>query len=135
MPGEGNEAMILGQEQLDHIHHILSENLIGSGFRSVMLIDTGGNVIASISNPDETLDLYSLAALAAANFGAMSCMARIIGEDKFSLLFHKGEKDNIYFCEVNEELLLVNIFSTQSSLGFLRMKMSRVIEELLAMLT
>ncbi len=128
--------MILGQKQLDKIHDTLTDNLIGSGVQSVMLIDTAGNVIASVnSGGGETIDLYSLAALAAANFGAMSCMARIVGEDEFSLLFHKGEKENIYFCKVNEELLLVNIFNNQLSLGFLRLKMSKVVEELLELLT
>ena len=61
-------------------------------------------------------------------------MAQIIGEDEFSLLFHKGEKENIYFCKVNEELLLVNVFNNQISLGFLRLKMSKVVEELLEVL-
>jgi predicted regulator of Ras-like GTPase activity (Roadblock/LC7/MglB family) len=126
--------MILGQKQLDKIHETLTENLIGSGVQNVMLIDTAGNVIASINDGNETIDLYSLAALAAANFGAMSCMAQIIGEDEFSLLFHKGEKENIYFCKVNEELLLVNVFNNQISLGFLRLKMSKVVEELLEVL-
>jgi predicted regulator of Ras-like GTPase activity (Roadblock/LC7/MglB family) len=126
--------MILGQKQLDKINDILTANLIGSGVQSVMLIDTAGNVIASINNGNETVDLYSLAALAAANFGAMSCMAKIVGEDEFSLLFHKGEKENIYFCKVNEELLLVNIFNNQISLGFLRLKMSKVVEELIELL-
>ncbi len=126
--------MILGQKQLDKIDDILTANLIGSGVQSVMLIDTAGNVIASINNGNETVDLYSLAALAAANFGAMSCMAKIVGEDEFSLLFHKGEKENIYFCKVNEELLLVNIFNNQISLGFLRLKMSKVVEELVELL-
>ena len=132
---KGNTNMILGQKQLDKIHDTLTENLIGSGVQSVMLIDTAGNVIASINNGNDTIDLYSLAALAAANFGAMSCMARIVGEDEFSLLFHKGEKENIYFCKVNEELLLVNIFNNQISLGFLRLKMSKVVEELLEVLS
>ena len=127
--------MILGQKQLDEIHNILTKNLMGSGIQSVMLIDTAGNVIASINDGNETIDLYSLAALAAANFGAMSCMAKIVGEDEFSLLFHKGEKENIYFCKVNEELLLVIIFNNQISLGFLRLKMTKVVEELLEVVT
>ncbi len=126
--------MILGQKQLDTIHDILTKNLIGPGVQSVMLIDTAGNVIASINDGNQTIDLYSLAALAAANFGAMSCMARIVGEDEFSLLFHKGEKENIYFCKVNEESLLVIIFNNQISLGFLRLKMTKVVEELLEIL-
>jgi len=126
--------MILGQKQLDTIHDILTENLIGPGVQSVMLIDTAGNVIASINDGNQTIDLYSLAALAAANFGAMSCMARIVGEDEFSLLFHKGEKENIYFSKVNEESLLVIIFNNQISLGFLRLKMTKDVEELLEIL-
>jgi predicted regulator of Ras-like GTPase activity (Roadblock/LC7/MglB family) len=124
--------MILGQKQLDKIHETLTENLISSGVQSVMLIDTAGNVIASINQGKESIDLYSLAALAAANFGAMSCMARIVGEDEFSLLFHKGEKENIYFSKVNEELLLINIFNNQISLGFIRLKTTKVVEELLS---
>lgn len=127
--------MILDQEKLDKINNTLTESLIDCGVGSVMLIDTAGNVVASLNNGDETIDLYSLAALAAANFGAMSCIAKIIGEERFSLLFHKGEKENIYFCEVNDELLLVNIFNNQISLGFLRLKMSKVIAELLEILT
>ncbi len=126
--------MMLGKEQLEKIHNTLTENLIGSGVKSVILIDTAGNVIASIDNANTALDIYSLAALAAANFGAMSCMAKIVGEDEFSLLFHKGEKENIYFSKVSEDFLLVNIFDNQISLGFLRLKMSKVIEELVAVL-
>jgi predicted regulator of Ras-like GTPase activity (Roadblock/LC7/MglB family) len=126
--------MMLGQVQLDKIHDTLTENLIGSGVNSVMLIDTAGNVIASIDNATVSLDMYSLAALAAANFGAMSCMAKIVGEDEFSLLFHKGQKENIYFSKVSDDFLLVNIFDNQISLGFLRLKMAKVIEELVAIL-
>ena len=126
--------MMLGQVQLDKIHNTLTENLIGSGVKSVMLIDTAGNVITSIDNTTTSLDIYSLAALAAANFGAMSCMAKIVGEDEFSLLFHKGEKENIYFSKVSDDFLLVNIFDNQISLGFLRLKMAKVIEELLGIL-
>lgn len=126
--------LILGQEQLDQIHDTLNKNLIGSGVQSVMLIDTAGNIIASIDNGSDSLDLYALAALAAANFGAMSSMARIVGEDEFSLLFHKGQKENIYFSKVNDDFLLINIFNNQISLGFLRLKMVKVIEDLLKVL-
>lgn len=129
-------SLILGQQQLDKIHDSLTENLIEAGVQNVMLIDTAGNIISSVSNSNGniTVDLYSLAALAAANFGAMSSMARIVGENEFSLLFHKGKKENFYFSKVNEDFLLVNIFNNQISLGFLRLKMAKVVEDLLDIL-
>jgi len=126
--------LILGQEQLDRIYDALKENLIEIGVRSAMLIDTAGNIIVSVDNGNDMRDIYSLAALAAANFGAMSSMARIVGEDEFSLLFHKGEKDSIYFSKINDDFLLINIFCNQISLGYLRLKVAKVTEDLIPVL-
>ncbi|MGV8079799.1 MAG: roadblock/LC7 domain-containing protein [Syntrophales bacterium] len=123
-------SLILGRQHLDKIQDSLQKNLIGSGVRNAMLIDMAGNVIVTVDNGGEARDMYSLAALAAANFGAMCSMARIVGEDEFSLLFHKGQKENIYFTRVNDEFLLINIFNNEVTLGFLRLKMAQVIEEL-----
>jgi len=127
--------LILGQEQLNKIHDILSNNLLTIDVQCAILIDTAGNIIASVNSGTDIHDIYSLAALAAANFGAMSSMAHIIGEDEFSLLFHKGQKENIYFSKVSDDYLLINIFNNQVSLGFLRLKVAGVIEELLGVLT
>ncbi len=126
-------SLILGQEQLDRIHASLRGNLIDAGVQSVILIDTAGNIISSVNNKDRrnNIDIYSLAALAAANFGAMSSMAKIVGENEFSLLFHKGKKENFYFSKVNDDFLLINIFNNQISLGLLRLKVAKVIEDLL----
>jgi len=86
----------LGQKQLDRIEDILKQDLINNGVRCVFLIDMAGNIIANLDNGEKQHDIYSLAALAAGNFGAVSAMAKIIGENEFSLLFHKGKKENIH---------------------------------------
>jgi predicted regulator of Ras-like GTPase activity (Roadblock/LC7/MglB family) len=57
-------------------------------------------------------------------------MAKIIGEDEFSILFHKGKKENIHFSKVMSDFLLITIFGNQVSLGFLRLKVTEAIEEL-----
>ena len=71
----------LGQEQLDTIENILNKDLIDNGVRCVFLIDMAGNIIANLDNGEKQHDIYSLAALAAGNFGAVSAMAKIIGEN------------------------------------------------------
>ena len=82
----------LGQKQLDRIEDILNQDLIDNGVRCVFLIDMAGNIISNLDNGEKQHDIYSLAALAAGNFGAVSAMAKIIGENEFSLLFHKGKR-------------------------------------------
>jgi predicted regulator of Ras-like GTPase activity (Roadblock/LC7/MglB family) len=117
----------LSQEELDVIEEVLQENLIDLGVNCVFLIDMAGNVIANLDNGKMEHDIYSLAALAAGNFGAVSEMAKIIGEDEFSLLFHKGETENIHFSKVMADFLLVTIFGKETSLGFLRLKVAEAV--------
>jgi len=120
-------SYILEQKQLEEIELVLNKNLIDLGVRSVILIDMAGNIVVDQNNGDSDHDIYSLAALAAGNYGAMSAMANIVGEDEFSLLFHKGEKSNIHFSKVLSEYLLVTIFDKEVSLGFLRLKVAEVV--------
>jgi predicted regulator of Ras-like GTPase activity (Roadblock/LC7/MglB family) len=119
----------LGQEHLDGIENILRQDLIDIGVNCVFLIDMAGNIIASLENGESKHDIYSLAALAAGNFGAVSTMANIIGEDEFSLLFHKGKKESIHFSKVADDFLLITIFGKDVSLGFLRLRVTEVTEK------
>ena len=117
----------LGQTQLDSIEDVLQADIMDLGVTCVVLIDMSGNIIAHLDTGDIQHDINSLAALAAGNFGAVSAMAKIIGEEEFSLLFHKGTKENIHFSKVMDDFLLVTIFGKGVSLGFLRMKVAEAI--------
>ena len=123
-------SYILDQEQLDGIEEVLQKDLMDLGLKCVILIDMAGNIIANRDNGKIKHDVYSLAALAAGNFGAVSAMAKIIGEGEFSLLFHKGKKENIHFNKIIAEFLLITIFSNDLSLGFLRLKVTEAVEKI-----
>ena len=120
------------QEQLETIESIILNDLVESGAHSVLLIDMAGNIIAKADNGDCDHDIYSLAALASANFAAVDTMAKLVGENEFSLLFHKGEKESIHFSKVKKDFLLISIFGTKVSLGLLRLKVAEAIEKISA---
>ncbi len=124
----------LDKKQFESIEGILSEELIELGVRCVLLIDLAGNIIVNLDDGDLEHDIYSLAALAAGNFGAVSAMAKIVGEEDFSLLFHKGESESIHFSKIDDELLLVTIFGKDVSLGFLRLKVTEATKKIKAIL-
>lgn len=123
----------LDRHQLEQIEAILEEELIDLGVENVILIDLAGNVIVNLDNGNTHHDIYSLAALAAGNFGAVSAMAKLIGEQEFSLLFHKGETDSIHFSKVTDDLLLLSIFGKEVSLGFLRLKVNEAVKKIEAL--
>lgn len=117
-------------EQLDSIENILAQDLIGAGANSVIFIDRAGNIISKCDDGHCQHDVYSLAALGAGNFGAVNAMASIVGEDEFSLLFHKGQKESLHFAKVDEESLLIIMFGKEVSLGFLRLKVAEAVRKI-----
>lgn len=120
----------LSQMQLESIEEILQKDLMDIGVNCAFLIDMAGNIISSQDNGRLQQDIYSLAALAAGNFGAISEMASILGEKEFSLLFHKGEQESIHFNKVLSDFLLITIFGQDLSLGFLRLKANEAITKI-----
>ena len=120
---------ILDQKQLDEIEAILQSDFIEVGVHCVLMIDMAGNIVSSLDNGEVSFDIYSLAALAAGNFGAVSAMANMVGENEFSLLFHKGQNENLHFSRVTDDFLLITIFGKETSLGFLRLKVAEAIKK------
>lgn len=120
----------LAQEQLTAIEGVLKIDLMELGVHCVCMIDMAGNIVATLDNGRLAHDIYSLAALAAGNFGAVSAMARIVGEDEFSLLFHKGKNENIHFSKIMTDYLLITIFGKETSLGFLRLKVAESVRKI-----
>lgn len=118
------------EKQFELIENILDKELIDLGIQTVLLIDLAGNIIVNLDDGKRQYDVYSLAALAAGNFGAVSAMADIIGEKDFTLLFHEGNKKSIHFSKVVENLLLIVIFGKDISLGFLRLKVANAIQQI-----
>ena len=125
----------LNEKQIDAIEQMLQQNLIDIGVNCVLVTDLAGNMLISLDNGSSHYDVYSLAALAAGNFGAVSEMARLVGEDDFSLLFHKGDTACVHFSKAADDLLLIAIFGKDISLGFVRLKVSEAVAGIQAMIT
>jgi len=124
----GSHLYAFDQDVLDKLESVIIEELINSGVESVLLTDMAGNIIAKGDNGHCDIDMYSLAALASANFSAVDAMAKILGENEFSLLFHKGDSESIHFTRVFQDFLLISIFNKRISLGLLRLKIEAAVE-------
>lgn len=120
----------IDEEDLDKVDAFLAEGLIDAGVKCAIIIDMAGNTIAKCDDGKCEHDMFSFAALAAGNFAAVDAMAQMIGEKEFSILFHKGEQASIHFNKINDELLLITLFDSESSLGFLRLKVAGVVEKI-----
>jgi len=122
--------LVLTASVLEETKIQIENVLIKAGVDAVLLIDEAGNVVTACGHKACDLDTTSLAALAAANFSATSQIAKLIGENDFALLFHKGEKDSIYFTRIGTDLILVTIFGDNVSLGLIRLRVSQLVKNI-----
>jgi predicted regulator of Ras-like GTPase activity (Roadblock/LC7/MglB family) len=125
--------LVLSKEAVNSIIAIIDEDLLRAGADCVLLVDRSGNLIVNRGDP-ANLDVVALAALSAANFGATAEIAKLIGEDDFTLLFHKGKNENIHFTKVGKGFILITLFGKDVSLGVIRLKTAKVTEDLLPVL-
>ncbi|MDL1969764.1 MAG: roadblock/LC7 domain-containing protein [Candidatus Desulfofervidaceae bacterium] len=116
--------LVLEEEKVNKLTDILNELIKEGGATYVLLTDMAGNLICKAG--ESSLDATSLAVLSAANFAATKEIARLIGENEFSLLFHRGQVENVHFTRIGSEVLLIVLFKPYVSLGLLRIKVDSV---------
>ncbi len=121
--------IIITKEVLKRINFCLDKVVNSSYAHSALLIDRSGQLIAQYGNTPD-IDILSLSALTAANFGATAEIARLLGEEEFTLLFHKGKNENVYFTAIGEHAIMVTLFDDRTSLGLIRLRINQISEEL-----
>ena len=121
--------IIITHKDLEKINFCLNKMVSSSLAQSVLLVDRSGQLIAHHGDKPG-LDMLSLSVLTAANFGATAEIAKILGEEEFTLLFHKGRNENVYFSAVGEHVILVTLFDERTSLGMIRLQIGKIIDEL-----
>ncbi|MFQ5584923.1 MAG: roadblock/LC7 domain-containing protein [Calditrichia bacterium] len=127
---DGSRQIILNAKQFDEITKILSELAAKTKASTILLADISGQLITQRGNTDD-INTAILSALAASDFAATSEMAKLVGEDaKFKLLFHEGEKRNVYLSNVGDSFFLVVVFDVSVTLGLVRIYTKKAIQSL-----
>lgn len=90
-----------------------------AGARTTMLITREGNCLVSIGDLSY-LNVTAIAALVAGMFTATQEVARLVGEDHFSILLQQGEKRNIHISLVDNMIMLLVIFDDFMTMGKVR---------------
>ncbi len=127
---DGSRQVILNGKQYDAITKILQELATKTKASAILFADMSGQLISQRGNT-ENMNTTVLSALAASDFAATSEMAKLVGEEaKFKLLFHEGDKRNVYLSNVGDDFFLVVVFDVSVTLGLIRIYTKKAIEDL-----
>jgi len=111
----------------------LQELLKNSNATSVLLLDKTGQLISSVGE-ELRFDLHSFASLCAADFEANAQLAKLIGEQDFSTLYHQGSNESMYLSRVERDIILVVLFDKKTTLGLVRLRTKKAVEGLAAVI-
>jgi predicted regulator of Ras-like GTPase activity (Roadblock/LC7/MglB family) len=117
---EKERWMVIEEREMEKIHAVLGEFLKLSGAKCALLIDKDGYLITKHGGQSSFHD-DTISALVAGSFAATKEMARLLGEEEFSVLYHQGRHENIQLTLVGDRVLLTVIFDEQTTLGMIRL--------------
>jgi len=126
--------IVITKKEIERVNRCLDKLVSSSSAHSVLLIARSGQLIAHQGDTLD-IDITALSALTAANFGATAEIARLLGEEEFTLLFHKGKSENVYFSSIGEHVIMVALFNDTTSLGLIRLRMNETQGELAQLLS
>jgi len=115
------------------INSVLEDLLKSSNTRSGLLIDRTGQLISNVGTPPD-FDVVAFASLCAADFEANNQLALLIGEKDFSTLYHQGIDQSMYLARIARDVILVVLFDKSTTLGLVRLRVKRAVEELSAII-
>ena len=98
----------------------LRELLKESNAKTAILVDQAGFLFAQ-QGFSQDIDIESLSVLAAGSFASTRELAKLVGEEEFSVLFHQGRRDNIHLSLIGEDNILVVIFESTTTIGMVRL--------------
>jgi predicted regulator of Ras-like GTPase activity (Roadblock/LC7/MglB family) len=131
-----SDRLVFYQRDVERLDGELDGFLELSGARTALLIDREGHLVTRRGEAVQS-SLDSIAALVAGSFAATREMARQLGEDQFSTLFHQGSRDSIQVSLLGERALFAAVFDGRTNLGLVRYyaaesagRMEKVLEEM-----
>ncbi len=124
-----HSRLVFYSKDLDRIDRILNEFLRLSKGQCVLLVDKEGHMItrAGITN---SFNEDTISALVAGSFSATREMARLLGEEQFSAMYHQGQRDNIQLSLVGNRTILTVVFNDQTTLGMVRLYVTDAVRKL-----
>lgn len=88
---------------------------------TILLITKQGTVISEAGDT-KSINTTAMAALTAGMFSATREVAKMVGEQQFSILLQQGEKRHIHISLVTENAMMVIVFEDYRRIGIVRVE-------------
>jgi predicted regulator of Ras-like GTPase activity (Roadblock/LC7/MglB family) len=110
---------VFSEETSQGVEKHLAAYLKASRSRCVLLLAKSGHLISQ-AGFSGTFNVQSISALIGGIFSSTQALARLVGEEKFTVMFLEGRGWNVYFILVSDHFILANLFDKSTVVGMVR---------------
>jgi predicted regulator of Ras-like GTPase activity (Roadblock/LC7/MglB family) len=93
------------------------------------LVDRSGRLLAVAGDAGQ-MDSTSFASLVAGDFAASDQLARLLGEEEFSSLYHAGDGRSMFLADISGWGILAALFDRKTTLGMIRLRSKTLVPRL-----
>lgn len=96
-----------------------------------VLVDRSGRLLIHTGDSG-AMDNTTFASLVAGDFAASDQLARLLGEEEFSSLYHAGQGRSMFLADVAGWGILAALFDAKTTLGMIRLRSRSVVPRIAA---
>ncbi|MDI6740736.1 MAG: roadblock/LC7 domain-containing protein [Candidatus Edwardsbacteria bacterium] len=120
---------VFSEEVSQAVDALLESYLRQSKSRCVLLISKSGHLINQFGFTN-TFSVQPIAALIGGIFTSTQSLARLVAEEKFSMMFQEGRNWNVYLSLLADQFILAAIFDKTTVIGMIRHAAGEIQHEL-----
>ena len=112
--------LVFYRDDIDRINRVLEEYNKLAKAKCNILIDKEGHPVTEVGT-QTSFNTDTLGALVAGSFAATKAMAKLLGEEEFSLLSHQGKRDHVQLTLIADRCILTTMFDDSTTVGMIRL--------------
>jgi predicted regulator of Ras-like GTPase activity (Roadblock/LC7/MglB family) len=116
-------------EDVQQLNELLNSFVTDAQADCAALVDRTGRLLTHAGDTG-AMDNLTFASLVAGDFAASDQLARLLGEEEFSSLYHAGEGRSMYLADIAGWGILAALFDGKTTLGMIRLRSKTVVPKI-----
>ncbi|MGQ0814653.1 MAG: roadblock/LC7 domain-containing protein [Gemmatimonadota bacterium] len=116
---------------VDQMNGLLNAFVAEAQAHCAVLVDRTGRLL-TLAGDTGAMDNITFASLVAGDFAASDQLARLLGEEEFSSLYHAGEGRSMFLADISGWGILAALFDGKTTLGMVRLRSKTLVPKLAA---
>ncbi len=128
------KKLVLDEPTVRDVERLLKIFIQDTKVLNVIIVNTSGQVLFQTGMKKDNYFTQSLGALCSGIYNATKSIAKLVKEDYFFTLFQEGKKFSFFYFAINDDLIIVSLFSKDTIIGVVQTLTKKLSENIIKLM-